>query len=216
VAAPATLAPEAQPEPGWRRIAIEFAWPPGEDARWHLDALVAREVFAPILARQAAGLAHWRFHRRAGRDAAGHRFSFLFYSTRDRAAAIARAVRASPALGALRRSGLIDRVSYPDLRHNAKPRLGDTADPRWSGEIQRAWPYFIQGVSRAWLGLVDAYAARHPAPVGIDRKVELYREIHRQVSNAWHDEGGHAFLHHLSGVFAYQPISIVERRDAKF
>ncbi|GAA4959031.1 hypothetical protein GCM10025791_44900 [Halioxenophilus aromaticivorans] len=41
---------------------------------------LADQVVEPMLTAMAEPIALWRFHRRAGRDKAGHQFSFMFYT----------------------------------------------------------------------------------------------------------------------------------------
>ena len=53
-----------------------------------MDVLLAHQLFKPVLLKYAHNIELWRFHRRAGRDKAGHRFSFIFYAREATATAI--------------------------------------------------------------------------------------------------------------------------------
>ena len=52
-------------------------WPEHSDPAWHMDSMVAHLVVSPILNGKRPQIELWRFHRRAGRDGAGHQFNFI-------------------------------------------------------------------------------------------------------------------------------------------
>ncbi|MEC9340563.1 MAG: hypothetical protein VX663_03690, partial [Pseudomonadota bacterium] len=149
---------------GWWYASFHPSWEPDGVPNWYLDALLADRVVAPLLAEFRGKLPLWRFHRRAAPDVLGHRFAFIFYATPATAQGVAARLRADPLLSELERDGLLDRWSVDATRVSQKPGIGDTSDPHWSAEMQAEWPYFIMGVSRTWLGLVQAQADRHVPP----------------------------------------------------
>lgn len=193
--------------------------PPDAEPRWHVDLLLANEVVAPVLDRFRPGIGLWRFHRRAGGDDAGHRFSFIFYATPATADAVFGALGESRTLGDLVARGILRRVAYDSTERVERPDLSDTSDRSWPPQLQREWPHFIMGVSQTWLGLV-----RHEAravlgdrrPLSQARLLAGYEAVERRVTQLWRDEGGHAFLHHLSALFGYRPVEVVERRVATY
>lgn len=203
---------------GWWYASFRLRWPEGSDPKWHLDPLLAVEVVEPVLERHRGEIALWRFHRRAARDAAGHRFSFIFYSSPGAAAQIFGEIQASPLLDKLESAGFVVNASYDSTSAINRPAISDTSDRNWSDSLQRAWPHFIMGASQTWLGLAREYAEQEP-PAQPDSAAELaskYEKVNATLTERWQEEGGHAFLHHLNALFGYQPVIIHERRLQQF
>lgn len=63
--------------------------------------------------------------------------------------------------------------------------------------MQRAWPYFIQGVSRLWLELIREIEAGGEWP---DDPEARYAAIGEELDALWRNQGDHALLHHLNAV----------------
>lgn len=57
----------------WQRIRFHIHWNTEKEPDWHVDAMLAHRVVGPVLQRERESIALWRFHRRAGDDAAGIR-----------------------------------------------------------------------------------------------------------------------------------------------
>ena len=92
-----------------------------------------------------------------------------------------------------------------------RPDIEDTSDSNWSPLLQQSWPYFIMGVSRLWVDLIDRIAVDFSARLdqaSTQDKLEIYKEINDIVTGIWQVEGKHAFLHHLNALFGYQPMNI--------
>ncbi len=63
----------------WWHARFKMSWLKADSAPdFSKDLIVINEVIAPVLAVHVDDIKLWRFHRRAGRDAAGHQFSFIF------------------------------------------------------------------------------------------------------------------------------------------
>jgi len=197
----------------WQRVRFFVHWPDGEDPRWYVGALVAHRVVGPALARYRSQIKLWRFHRRANRDPAGHSLSFLSYAPPAVNHRLCADLRADPLVARLLEARVLDKVACSGPPPAAAGRIDATSDGGWSPEMQRAWPYFIMGVSETWLRLLDAYARETGAadPADVQQTLQRYREVENRISAVWTDEGGHAFIHHLSGVFAYEPLYVNER-----
>ncbi|GAB6067145.1 hypothetical protein JCM13664_04630 [Methylothermus subterraneus] len=187
---------------GWWYAAFEFAWPEGEAPAWHRDVMVAHRVVAPILKAYRSQIGYWRIHRRAARDGAGHRFSFIFYAEPRTAQAIYAAIASDPNLEAWRRRGIIRKTQFDDPDKITRPRLEDTSDPAWPELIQKTWPAYIQGVCEMWLELVTYLAAEL---AGETLEEEPYRRVQEALDALWAANANHAFLHHLNAIYAYQP-----------
>lgn len=189
---------------GWWYARFRIHWPEDAQPTWSMDALLAREVVAPVLEQYRQDIHLWRFHRRAVRKG-GHLFSFIFYSSPQLAEQIYSAINSDPLLSQLKQEKRIDSVIFDDLKTITRPNIADTSDKSWFGPVQRAWPHFIMGASQMWLSLVDELAQARDRG---QEKTVLYREVQDQVTGIWTQQGQHAWLHHLSALYAYQPLMI--------
>ncbi len=201
---------------GWWYESFKIDWPQGEEVAWSMDLLIAHQVVKPVMDRYGEGIVLWRFHRRASRDKSGHEFSFIFYSTAPDARKIYAAIGSNPIFQQLKAKGLIVQVITDDTSKITRPQIQDTSDPAWSLPIQKAWPYFIMGVSETWLDLISQYAdAARDKPCSLSEMQAFYRKIDSKVEGAWRNEGGHAFLHHLNALFGYGPLNVNVNRKVE-
>ncbi len=56
-----------------------------------------------------------------------------------------------------------------------------------------------------WLDLVGEIAAKHSDEQDLE---QLYMKVQQDINILWAEKGQHAVLHHLSAIFAYQPLLI--------
>ena len=175
-----------------------------DSPNWSMGALLAGEVFLPILEQYRPNIERWRFHRRAGRDKAGHQFSFIFYSSAQTAQSIYRDLDKSELLRELIRDGHIDAVKFDDLNQLKRPNIEDTSDKSWPLMIQKSWPDYIMGVSQMWLNLVESLAQENADADMFDQ----YVEVQKDLTELWVENGQHAWLHHLNALYAYEPFMI--------
>ncbi len=209
-------APERS-EKGWWYASFQINWPQDEDPSWDADLLIAHRIISPVLDQYKEQIPLWRFHRRAARDDAGHRFSFIFYTTVATARKIYAAIGSSAVLDQFQAEGLVLRVIFDDTSTIAKPAMEDTSDPNWSPPLRKAWPYFIMGVSQTWLDLISQYAEDgRRKPLSPAEMRAFYREIGQEVETAWRKEGAHAFLHHLNALFGYGPVNLRGKIEMRF
>ncbi len=201
---------------GWWYANFDIAWPRGKDPAWYMDVLLAREVVSPVLQRYRKDISLWRFHRRAARDQSGDQFAFIFRTSASNARKIYAALLANPVLRRLEAKGLILKVLTDDTNKIPRPAIEDTSDPNWSLPLQKAWPYFIMGVSETWLDLISRYEhAAGDRPRSIAEMQTFYQKINRKLDATWQNEGGHAFLHHLDALFGYGPLNVIVRRKVE-
>lgn len=197
----------------WWYASFNINWPQGESPAWAMDLLIAHRIIKPVLDRYRKDILLWRFHRRAARDEAGHQFSFIFYTTAPAARKIYAAIDSDAVLHQLQAQGVILRVILDDTHNITRRGIEATSDPTWSLPLQKAWPYFIMGVSQTWLDLISQYADKaRDKPHSIAEMRAFYRKIDREVETTWKKEGGHAFLHHLDALFGYGPVNVIIRR----
>lgn len=185
---------------------------------WHIDTLLADQVLAPIIANTESRIRLWRFHRRAADDAAGHRFSFLFYADQNTAQAINNEIEKSAVVTALRNDGLLLEVNLAALAKSPDTALEATSDKGWPNEIQRSWPWFIMGISQSWLKLIGEVRATRPlsGEASVADLLEYYGGVQEEVSRLWREHGQHAYLHHLNALFGYQLLIIRETNLKRF
>lgn len=180
----------------------------------HLDLLVARELFGPLIDTHREVLPLWRFHRRAARDAAGHRLGFIFYALPRTAAEINTSLMSHPLLAELHGAGIVERVVLDDPEDERRSELSATSDPAWSPAMQTSWPYFIMGASQLWLSLMDQFATTEvlgPPPGDLDALILYYKGLGDRMTATWQQEGRHALLHHLNALFGYKRLPIYLR-----
>jgi len=207
VTAPETAAePDSLPEgEGWWYARFRIDWPEGESTRWYMGTLIGGEVIAPIFDEYYQDVFIWRVHRRAGNDDYGHVFSFIFYSTAAGAQRIYADLEKNPVLQRLRQEGRVTKVGFDDTSTISRPRIEDTSDRHWSLSVQQTWPALAMGASRMWLDLVGEVADKHADELDLEQR---YIEVQQDVNDIWAKQGQHAVLHHISGIFAYQPLLI--------
>jgi hypothetical protein len=203
---------------GWWYVSFKINWPQDEDdPALDTDLLIAHRIVAPVLEQHRKEILLWRFHRRADRDEAGHRFSFIFYCTPVTARKIYEAIDSSPILDRLKAEGVILQVFRDRTNVISRPGIEATSDRSWSLPLQKAWPYFIMGVSQTWLDLISQYAGDgRSKPNSIAEMRDFYRQISQEVERAWKKEGGHAFLHHLNALFGYGPVNVRGGKEMTF
>jgi hypothetical protein len=204
---------------GWWAVRFQMQWPEDTLPSWYMDTLIAHRVVAPTLARYQERIDLWRFHRRASRDSAGHQFSFIFYTDLVSARLITDELRNDALVASLIRTGSVRRMLSEDIQAITKPEIADTSDPVWPPAVQQAWPYFIDGVSRSWLELVEQTAQRsRPAVDDMSASAlqDYYRTIDKEVQEVWETQGRHAFLHHLNAIFGYAPVVVYEKKYMTF
>lgn len=216
-----SLAPEtlSDAERGWWGARFHVLWPPAEEPSWHVDLILAHQIVLPVLQQHRGEIDLWRFHRRAARDAQGHRFSFLFYASPAAASDIFHTLMNDALLDRLKYSGLILKDVYDDPGIVAKPNIEDTSDPHWPDVVRRNWPYYIMGVSHMWMNMIAEIAAQQPDRDSfstISELVAFYQNVNTSLNEMWREDGRHAFLHHLNALFGYEPLIYWEKRMLTF
>jgi len=199
----------------WWGCRFKVAWDLATEPNLTIDLLLAQAVVGPVLETEADRLSFWRFHRRAAPDASGHQFSFLFYSEAQVLQDIATNIQQNPVLHQALEAQTVERLSCDDPKHPSRPKISAMSDAHWSPELQKHWPSFIMGVSRLWLGLINEVLADTP-PQGDDfsQRLAQIRKAEEKIKAIWYQEGQHAFFHHLSAVFGYEPLLI--RKEIRF
>lgn len=198
---------------GWWSTRFKIYWPQNENARWYVGLLIAHKIIKPIIHKYQSQLEFWRFHRRADRDEFGHQFNFLFYSPRDTASKIYRQIQEIPLLNKLKNKNILEKTIFDDTKEINHPNIEERSDPNWPLIIRRTWPHFIMGVSQMWLAQIDeTYYSNEfkQDKSSLQTLINQYKQINKQISKIWQDQGRHAYLHHLNAIYGYIPLKIID------
>lgn len=195
----------------WWYARFQMAWGEKERPDFSQNLIIAHEVIAPLLARHASEIRLWRFHRRAAHDPTGHQFSFIFYSTPEAARAIYDDISAQRIVDRLQKSGNLIALKLDDTARPQRAAISGTSDPNWPDSIQRSWPYFIMGVSLMWLDLLEQTVDPNElgSRLSVSKRLKYYKEIDNQITALWKHSGRHAFFHHISGIYGYEPLDFI-------
>jgi hypothetical protein len=193
----------------WHKFYFRMNWPDNEKPKWWLDLFVVDSLFREILSSNRERIGLWRFHRRAIKDNSGHQLTLLCYMTKEDSKLINDVIQKSSTLKILIDNGQLREFSYEEGGKN----IEDSSDGNWSIEIQKSWPYFIDGVSEMLLEMIDVIRmdvaedlGLHPPlqdPSDIER---LYIKVNERLISLWQNEGSHAFFHHINALFGYAPL----------
>lgn len=199
-----------QPDRYWWQLRFRLAWPEDEAPDFSQHLLIAEQLLLPVLVENQAQLPLWRFHRRAGRGDAGNQFSLIFYSDEATADRINQQVQADALTQWLLHHKMIEKVRFAQRSPAELGRLELTSDPEWPLDIQRSWPYFIMGASQTWILLVQQISRQEAlaGDVNYPALLQHYRNVDARLNKQWQSYGQHAYLHHLSAIFGYQPLQI--------
>lgn len=174
------------------------------------DLIIAHQIINPVLERHHQDIKLWRFHRRAANDSAGQQFSFIFYTTPDNARKIFQQIKENPISQQLVIERIVEKLRLDNPDKPKRPNIEDTSDKNWSVTVQKSWPYYIMGVSILWLDLLNQQAVLEQIDHSQDlpSQLEQYKQIQEQLTQQWQTQGDHAFFHHISGIFAYEPLEV--------
>ncbi len=196
----------------WWAARFRVYWPLAvEEPDWAADHLLAHAVVAPVLETYAPRIPLWRFHRRAARDAAGHQFSFIFYSDAVTAESVLSTLEKQPATQVMLAAGFVEKFHEYSSAYPQREQVQATSDKSWSPSMQRNWPVYIMGVSALWLGLIDEQASTASRPTDAAGLLRHYRSVGEKMNAQWREEGLHALIHHLSATFGYVPLPVGEQ-----
>ena len=203
---------------GWRRIRFRMDRSDDGQTRWERDLLIAHRIIAPILKTHGQAIHLWRFHRRSADDNTGHQFSFIFYSRPAKADLINRQVMEDPLLSNMISNQLVREVLVDRVDGNTRPDIGDTSDSNWSPVMQASWPYYIMGVCRMWLEMIDQFSLQIGVAdtTPLDQLVAHYTTVNEEVTVIWQQEAYHALLHHLNAIYGYTPMIYWEKHFKTF
>lgn len=202
---------------GWWQIGFHRPYLSDDDVQWQYDSLIALKVLKPVI-DDSKDLGLWRFHRRAADDSSGHKFSFIFYATREMGEIIYQQVSEHPMVQKLLSESHLERLSFYDINSELRSDIENTSDKKWPIELQKSWPYFIMGVSQTWLSLVELLYEKLQInkEADFEDQLEGFKQVSADIDLIWKHNGNHAFLHHLNALFAYQELYVIESQLRRF
>lgn len=200
--------------------------------------LVANEVFWPLLRKYRRQLPLWRFHRmfvprKDSEFYPTNEFKFKFYSTPKTWRNIDKGIRNNYLVKKLQEKRIITNLESECSSSDSTAAVGSDNDRNWSYAMKEVWPFYIHGVSVAWLRLLrhhyqnlvkESYSMDASSTYfDPEESLKFYHKVSLAVYEDWGRWGCHAFFHHASGVFGYNPILFKRRvkdvrlkKDKKF
>ena len=194
-----------------------------------LHLLVAHKVFWPILRFGKFGdqVYPWRFHRMfipgnsINNEGGFNEFKFKFYTNLDTFKSIKSAILKDKNLKELKEKGILlskEVCESPDSNF----AIGSDRDKNWSYPIKTIWPYYINGVSIAWINLVDYFYNVSMEECFIEsyenmsfpEKVALYKGVVKDIEKQFYYYSNHAFFHHATAVFGYAPTRVLFNKES--
>ena len=209
----------AEPEMHWHevRFMIKLDTDPYKNVPIHIDdspihPFIANEILRPILESFEQDIFLWRFHRWF-KPPKLHWFRLKIYMDKDLRSKITEMVQPHPLYQDMKKMDLLEFDKNNDIScvSSDGPNVKDDRDPDRPEEIDEIWPYYICGVSRAWLKLIEISITKikNKMPNGnFEDKLKLYQSVNKHIEKMWVEWGGHAMLHHLNAVFGYKHINI--------
>ncbi|MBL4608107.1 MAG: hypothetical protein JKY01_09810 [Pseudomonadales bacterium] len=215
-ASTASFADGITDEPRWWKASFQMQWNKETSPKWYYGPLIAEQVILPVLEVYGGTIQLWRFHRRAGLDTTGHRFSFFYYTDKNNAENIAVLIRKNNTIAELSAEGAISSVDIEPYGAEEGIKISATSDANWTPIMKETWPYFLMGVSRMWLEQVIHFSEKVRLETTLDNGEDGWVENHAssahyikvqsELSHLWQQEGLHAYFHHLNAAYAYQPL----------
>ena len=204
---------------GWWYVRYRMKWPEDQEPSWHIDLFLAHRLIAPVIYRFSSEITLWRFHRRAARDDEGHQFSFTFYSSPALADQIFKELKSASLIAKMKRAGLLIQDIYDNTDRTTAPHIADTSDGNWNPTIRKSWPFYIMGVCRMWLALIEEIAGDNPdqkKSSALRVMITRYLKVDDTIKTLWREQGCHSLLHHLNAIFGYEPVIIREAHLRRF
>ncbi len=169
--------------------------------------LIANEILVPVLQLFEKEMFLWRIHRMFDADQGMNRFMFKFYGPEYICPDIIEHIKSYKHYDELKNWTSLELEGF--LTQGSEVR--DDNDGNWPDGIKEVWPYYIHGVSRAWLKMIEFFSGGAESAVStnnFEEKVKSYLSINESIDKIWVEWGGHAMLHHLNAVFGYKHIDI--------
>ena len=185
----------------WYGFHFRIPYKKNKPVKSWVDIYIIDVLFRQILYIHKERINLWRFHRRWNDDKTGHQLTLFCYINERGAKGIDTIIKNSKALKLIKTNRNLKRYFYKNYGNN----IESTCDKKWVNEIQQTWPYFINGMSEMILRMIQL--VKENTVREIDDDVEsFYIRVNKRLIKIWRKEGRHAFFHHISALFGYDPI----------
>jgi hypothetical protein len=179
-----------------------------------IHSMIANEIIAPLIDKFQRDMQVWRFHRTFKPGKEFHPFRFKFYTSDGVEQKITQCVQATALYQELKGLGLLYLKPGEDVtceKLSKEISVKDDNDPNWSEEMKEIWPYYIHGVSRAWLKIIQVITNKEKdlPRTSFREEIGFYERVNSDIECEWVKWGHHAMLHHLNAVFGYKHIDIL-------
>lgn len=209
IPAPEVLSELKEDSEQWWYVRFKMIWSgEREELDFSDNLIIAHQILSPIISEHHKNIRLWRFHRRAVKDDAGHRFSFIFYASPASAKKIFHQIENHPLSKQLLNENIVEQISLDPSHTNDRVRIRDTSDKTWPETIQKSWPYFIMGVSILWLDILNQEAEQMDTHLDIHAQLLEYQKVNERINAQWASYGKHAFFHHINAIFGYEPLEV--------
>jgi len=185
------------------------------DSPAHL--LVAEEIFRKVLDKHYFKL--WRFHRQfviykeeyvnvKNRN----EFKFKFYASIEKYRDVRKTFEKVMEDTQADIWDIIDNIDFFSCLKDEE--VSDDCDDSWSLIIKQIWPYYINGVSRAWLKAIDELWIKETRYISeakdydIYQKLNLYKMIAGEIKRNWIKHANDSFFHHANALFGYHGVDV--------
>lgn len=197
-------------ELSWWQLRFKLEWAEDESPDLSSHLLLAEQVLLPVITEYEDQLRLWRFHRRAGRDSAGNQFSLIFLSDAETASQIESKIDQDAFILWLKQASFLEQTRFHRVGPEDLARFEETSDKAWPEAIQRSWPWFIMGASQGWLKQLQQISQEEGLAdsMSYEELVDHYTAVAKTMNGQWRDNAQHAYFHHLSALYGYQPVKM--------
>lgn len=195
-------------EKAWHEIRFKMSSDRIRVEQEPIHLLLSNEILYPCIEAFENKMDLWRIHRMYEYpEPRTHRFMFKFFGTEDICSPIKDKVESYRYFDALKKHESIEVEGF--VKKGMK--IQNDNDENWPDEIKAVWPYYICGVSKAWLKLVKLIADKQPdlkRDISFEKRLEVYAEVNRELDDKWLEHGKQAMFHHLNAVFGYKYLEL--------
>jgi hypothetical protein len=194
---------------GWWQIRFIVAHEKNQDPPWYVDALLAGEVWLPLLQQFKGEIKLWRVHRVGDTESGGHQCNFNFYCPRKTAGHIYQAAKTASIVKQLKKTKIVLLVKCKD-RRKLNPRIEATSAPEWHPYVKKAWPNYGMGLSEMWLNLIEQLKKDTAVSKEeyVDTLLQKYQQIHENVIILWQTQGCHFLMHMAQSILGWEMVHI--------
>jgi len=203
----------------WHRINFKIKLGQNTKAKFYIDLIIIDLLIYPTIKKFEDIIELWSFHRsfHAEDEKEGQRLKFNFYTTKEEAKEILDFVKNNEFYTIIKNNFLDTNylkeinLEFIGTEENSK-KIEAISDREWPLEIQKSWPYYIRGVCKMLITMIESIKINKSVQISKNNSEKLgeyYEDIEKELNKKWFEKGSHAFFHHLWGVFGYTPLRLI-------